>query len=509
MYKHELERVTPESVGISSRKLLEMVKSLEKITEMHGLMVARHGKVILEGWWKPYTADLPHICHSFGKSYVGTAVGLAITEGYLHLDDHITDLFAGELQAFHVPLTENLKKLTIEHQLMMANGMSVHAASGEHLLRNYLTTDVDHEPGKRFLYNTTGSCMLGAAVMRTTGKSIRQYLTEGIFDKIGIESDKLEWMSFHHNGVHAAPGVAATTENNLRLGMLYLQYGAWNGEQLIDREWMERATTRRIRTDVINAESHTDTGAGYGYQLWICEEPGTFKFAGGHGQDSVMSRPNDLVISINQSANDGMSHAENEILSEYLLRDSIPDAALPDDPEAFQALQDYMAGLALPSLTPSPLPYDAALWDGIYRLDSGDVHVNTELRPMTDANVYTDFYDHDDVICREFSLEGKDGFIEVVLDDGTIRTVLKARLDGVLEPIASVGAIPIYRKTVSTAEVTPDSLIIRTKFLQTCFWSTLIICKDPNGGISIECRKERLHEDKPYFTLCGHFCKII
>ena len=80
MNKMALERVSPESVGVSSRVLLEMVRQLEQCgTEMHGIMVARHGKVILEGWWTPYSPQTIHICHSFGKSYVATAVGAACT----------------------------------------------------------------------------------------------------------------------------------------------------------------------------------------------------------------------------------------------------------------------------------------------------------------------------------------------------------------------------------------------------------------------------------------------
>ena len=343
MYKKELERITPEKVGISSGMLLQMLEELEACgTEMHGLMIVRHGKVILEGWWKPYSSSLAHICHSMGKSYVGTAVGLACTQGYLNVQDHMTDIFAEELKELGILPSENMNKLTVEHVLMMANGMSVHPPSGENLIANYFGSEFDHEPGTRFLYNTTGSCMLGAAVAKKTGKSVRKYLTDEIFNKIGIESDKLEWMTFHKNHTHAAPGVASSTENNLRLGMLYLQNGEWEGEQLISREWMQRATTRRIRTDQVNRESHLDSREGYGYQLWICPEKDTFKFSGGHGQDVLMSRSNDLVIAINQSANDQNSEAENEIISRYLLREKLPDGPLPEDEEGQRMLRQYL-----------------------------------------------------------------------------------------------------------------------------------------------------------------------
>ena len=182
MYKHEFERVTPESVGISSRKLKEMLIRLENCgTEMHGFMLERHGKIVAECWWAPYHKDMVHICHSFGKSYVATAIGLACTQGLLTLDDKIVDLFRTEIAEYGVEITSNLSRLTVAHVLTMSSGMSVHAPSGEHLLRNYLTTQVDKEPGSVFMYNTTGSCMLGAIICKITGKSVREYLTPRCF----------------------------------------------------------------------------------------------------------------------------------------------------------------------------------------------------------------------------------------------------------------------------------------------------------------------------------------
>ena len=89
MYKKEFLRVKPEEVGLSSRMLLQMLQELESCgTQMHGLMIERHGKIALECWWEPYNSSMAHICHSMGKSYIGTAVGLACTQAvsYTHLD---------------------------------------------------------------------------------------------------------------------------------------------------------------------------------------------------------------------------------------------------------------------------------------------------------------------------------------------------------------------------------------------------------------------------------------
>lgn len=508
MYKKEFVRVKPEEVGLSSRMLLQMLQELESCgTQMHGLMIERHGKIALECWWEPYNSSMAHICHSMGKSYIGTAVGLACTQGYLGLQDRMVDLFADEIAALNIEPSENMKKLTIEHVLMMANGMSVQPPSGEELLTNYLSSDFDHEPGTRFLYNTTGSCMLGAAVEKATGRNVREYLTKEIFNKIGVESDKLEWMTFHKNHIHAAPGVASSTENNLRLGMLYLQNGQWDGEQLIDPEWINKATTRRIHTEVINKESHLDNGAGYGYQLWICPEKDTFQFSGGHGQDVIMSRMNDLTISVNQSANDGGSHAENEIISKYLLRPALPSGAFAEDEEGYRLLCNYISTLKVKKRKSKRIPEDLNRWNGIYRVSSGAFHINTELRPVDDNNVYTDFYDHEDVNVKEVSIYYKNNMLELVFDDGTYRTRIHAYLDGELRPVYSKGAIPIYTWTVSTAFADAEELVVETKFLQTCFWTKLIFSQTKDGKYRVQVYKERLHEDNPYIYLEAELVK--
>lgn len=169
MARCELERCTPESVGLSSRKLLEMIKKLESCgTEMHGVMIARHGKVLLEGWWAPYTKETIHICHSFGKSYVATAVGAACTDGLMSVEDRVADLFSDDLQALGVADEGYLSHLKVKHVLSMTNGMKIHALAGKDLVRNYLTTPVELEPGSVFMYNTAGSCMLGEMVRRLT-----------------------------------------------------------------------------------------------------------------------------------------------------------------------------------------------------------------------------------------------------------------------------------------------------------------------------------------------------
>src|ERR1039458_3936323 len=92
-----LPRSTPEAEGISSQAIVEFVEAADKnVNTFDSFMILRHGKVIAEGWWKPNSADKPHIMNSVSKSFNSTAVGLAIQKHKLKLDDPVLKFFPAD-----------------------------------------------------------------------------------------------------------------------------------------------------------------------------------------------------------------------------------------------------------------------------------------------------------------------------------------------------------------------------------------------------------------------------
>ena len=481
---NELLRATPESVGLSSRDLLSMLKELEACgTEPHGLMIARHGKVVLECWWSPFTRETRHICHSFGKSYAMAAVGAAVTDGLVSVEDRVADLFKDDMKALGVADSGNMARLRLKHVLSMTNGMSVHAMPGADMVRNYLTTDVDLDPGSVFKYNTTGSCMLSEVVRRVTGKSVYDYADERIFKPIGINTQQLSWMTFK-NGLHVAPGVAASTENNLRLGLLFLQNGRWGDKQVLDEAFVREATRKQIDNEA----------GGYGYQMWMHRQPGVFKFCGGHGQDSVMSRPLDLAFSIQQAASEPHdTDAYDAVMVKYLLGKQLPET-LPEDPDALASLRSYAASRHLPDGASAPVHGFAKGWDGLYTVSSGNFHVYPELVPFANTNVNRDFYDTDDEFTKELSIRVGEKAVELTMDG---RTTLVARLDGKRSPHETYCPMPSFQHECSTAVFEKDSLIVDTWFYQTCFKTRMWFTRE-GDTLRLTVRKERLHDGEPY-----------
>src|SRR5260370_31455517 len=95
-----LPRTTPESQSISSSAILAFVEDADKkIDHLHSLMLVRHGHVVAEGWWGPYDASTRHELYSLSKSFTSTAVGLAIADGKLSLDDPVLKFFPDEAPA--------------------------------------------------------------------------------------------------------------------------------------------------------------------------------------------------------------------------------------------------------------------------------------------------------------------------------------------------------------------------------------------------------------------------
>ena len=91
----KLERAkNPEAAGISSVVIKEMLEEMEhEECELHSIMILRHGKVAFESWQAPLTEDDPHMVYSVSKSFLATAYGFALEEGYLTKETKFLDIF--------------------------------------------------------------------------------------------------------------------------------------------------------------------------------------------------------------------------------------------------------------------------------------------------------------------------------------------------------------------------------------------------------------------------------
>lgn len=346
--RKEFERVSPESVGLRSADILRFINDLEHSeTEMHGLMIMRHGKVCAEGWWAPFAPNLRHGLQSHTKTYAATAVGIAYTEGILRLDERLIDIFPDESPE---EPSENLKLLTVRDVLCMGCGMDTMPMDSEHWIRDFMHTPVNHKPGTTYMYNSTGSTLLGAIVRKKTGEGLHEYLSKRLFCKIGIDPGNLRWLCMADGMEIGGGGLYATTEDNLRLMKLYADGGVWEGERILAEDYVKLAVSNQNEsaTESINNPLATDNFLGYGFQIWMCKPEGVYRADGAMGQFTIVFPKQDMIIAINETAV-GAHWVQNtlNIVWDYL--EKVDAAPVDDDAETADALIRKLASLSLPN----------------------------------------------------------------------------------------------------------------------------------------------------------------
>ena len=290
-----LPRSTPAEQQVDARAVVRVLDALEAHpdVEMHSLMIVRHGHVVAEGWWAPYTPERPHLLYSVSKSFAMTAALLAQAEGVLDLGDTVVSHFP-ELDAEVVD--PRSRATTLRHLAAMASGHDrdlqdeVSRRFADEPVRGLLTIPPDAEPGSLFAYNQLCTYALAAALQRVTGQRLTDYLRPRLLDPLGI--GEVGWHSWPEGRELGFTGLHARTEDLARLGQLYLQRGRWGGTQLLPEELVAEAT----RTHVDNAQQqpNTDWQQGYGWQFWMSRHG--YRGDGAFGQFCVVLPEHDVVV---------------------------------------------------------------------------------------------------------------------------------------------------------------------------------------------------------------------
>ncbi|MDQ6904892.1 MAG: beta-lactamase family protein [Bacteroidota bacterium] len=293
---YALPRSSPEEQGISSAGILKFLDAIkESKQEFHSLMILRHGFVVAEGWWWPYSSEHKQQLYSLSKSFTGTAIGLAIKEGLLTVEDPVINFFPDILP---VEISVNLASLKVKHLLSMSVGHAkdsilILEASPPGVLweKTFLAQPIVFKPGSQFMYNSGASYMLSSIVKKVTGKTAQEYLKPLLYQPLNITNTT--WGENFEGVNMGASHLRMPTEDIAKFGQLYLQNGIWNGKQIISKDWVKAASSKHIS----NGKNDSSWGYGYGYQFWL-NPPGGYRADGAFGQFSMIFPELDAVVAI-------------------------------------------------------------------------------------------------------------------------------------------------------------------------------------------------------------------
>ena len=354
---HLLPRSTPSEQQVDAAAIEAVLGELEAHPdiEMHSLMVVRHGHVVAEGWWSPYTPERPHLLYSLSKSFTSAAVGFAREEGLLDLDEPLVECFPDLAAEVDDPRTRSIR---LRHVASMASGHT-HDMLGDAIardpsdpVRGFLLSPPHQEPGTIFAYSQPCTYSLASVLQQRAGTTLSEYLRPRLFDPLGI--DEVGWTDWEPGRQLGFTGLHARTEDIAKLGLLHLQQGRWGDRQLLPEGWVELATSKHVDNADNPDQPNPDWRQGYGFQFWMARHG--YRGDGAYGQFCVVLPEHDTVVAT--TARTEQMQAVLDALWAHLL----PGLGGAPSAEADERLAARLGALRLMPYAGKPGPADREPW---------------------------------------------------------------------------------------------------------------------------------------------------
>ncbi|WP_342375960.1 beta-lactamase family protein [Myxococcus stipitatus] len=284
--------------------ILDQTPGSQPAPAIQGLLMARHGKLVLEEYFHGFDKERPHDLRSAAKTYASVLVGIALDQGApFTVDTPVVSLFpeyAGRISN----LDANKRGLTVAHLMTMSTGLACddddpESPGNEDRLEDSVpdwykyTLDLPmvREPGKQAVYCSANINLLGGVLRNTTHSWLPEFFEKHLATPLQLRKYHLDLMP--SGELYLGGGIYMRPRDALKLGQLYLSGGTWNGRRVVSQRWVERSTALHA---TMNAKQT------YGYTWWrhelrVGDRVYSQYEASGNGGQLIMVVPElDLVV---------------------------------------------------------------------------------------------------------------------------------------------------------------------------------------------------------------------
>lgn len=338
---------TPEEQGIDSDRLAEMLAAIqEQDYRIDGLLVVRNGHLVLDAYQYPFTKGSVHAINSCTKSVVSALIGIAIDRGHIEgVDQRVLELLPGRTTA---NLDETKSQMTLENLLTMTTGLECRDSylyrwrgfremeRSPDWVQFVLDLPVAEEPGTRFEYCNGASFLLSAILQQATGKNALAFAEDHLFGPLG--TTEVEWPSSPQGISTGWGGLQMHPHDMAKFGLLYLQAGQWNGNQVVPAAWVKASTRSHVPATLQD---------GYGYQWWIAGND-MYMALGYAGQFIFVVPGLDMVVVAVSDLEEQDFYVPQTLLDEYIIPAAESSSPLPPNPAGVLRMQSLIEELASP-----------------------------------------------------------------------------------------------------------------------------------------------------------------
>ena len=334
-----LTEATPKSQNLDSDRFKQAVAEITdgKYGDMNALLVLRNNYLVLEHYTSPlyFGRDYRHPAKSITKSVTSALVGIARgQEKFPPLDSNLLELFPQYPEIAN--LDTRKQQINLEHVLSMTAGFEwdefavgdnseLKMMRSKDWIKYTLDQPMSHEPGEKWIYNGGCTMLLSDILKNATGTDVVDYARNYLLDPIGMEN--WNWSVINKNVTNAVSGLGMSRRDMARFGVLYLNGGRWQGNQIVPEDWVTKSTS----VQVLGKGDYFPYA--YGYQWWRLQdqEPTVAMlavndafFALGFGGQFIFIVPHLNLVVVSTASNFG----DDESLFFKLLSDHIFPAVL-------------------------------------------------------------------------------------------------------------------------------------------------------------------------------------
>ncbi|MGY5871253.1 MAG: serine hydrolase [Candidatus Thorarchaeota archaeon] len=298
---------TPEEQGMNSTLLADVYTHVRNSdADIRSMLVVRHGYIVAEEYFIPQLYDMnnTHILFSVTKSVVSSLIGIAIDHGFIDntnqlLLDFFPDMVIANPSAWK-------DAITLEDVLMMRTGFAwdetdyttyddfAAMRDSDNWAQYVLNSSMANEPGSTFDYNSGASHLLATIINVTTGMTPLAFADQYLFDPLGIA--RRAWSTDPQGINFGASSLALIPRAMAKFGLLYLNNGTWENQQIVSADWVNRSS---------HGPATYYTQISYGYQWWIDDDDGWYSARGYNGQFIYVIPEHDIVVVFSSDNEDG------------------------------------------------------------------------------------------------------------------------------------------------------------------------------------------------------------
>ncbi len=301
----------PESVGMSRdaiervvQMLIDMPMDSLSTVQIHSLLIARHGKLVVEEYFHGHDRDQPHDTRSASKSWTATLIGAAMQAGVpLRLDTPVYQTMLGSVPA---DLDPRKRAMTLEHLLTMTAGFNCDpndtTSADEDVMEDRgvqdwygytLNVPLISAPGEKIFYCSTEPNLAGGMLAKVAHES-----QLSLFERLLARPLRLRnyYLFLRSGDAYGGGGHRVVPRDFAKLAQLMLNDGRWKGKQIVSAEWVRRSTAPLRDLTPSQQYGYLWNSMQYPYQGRTEGKVRAF-FAGGNGGQISMAIPDlDLVI---------------------------------------------------------------------------------------------------------------------------------------------------------------------------------------------------------------------